>query len=69
MVAWGVAVGVTSALLLTRFLQNMVFGLSTADPGVMLAVSALRFAIAIAACWIPARRAMSVDPMVALCRD
>lgn len=69
MVAWGVAVGIASALILTRFLQGMVFGLSTADPAVMLAVSALLLAVALAACWLPARHAMSVDPMVALRHD
>lgn len=69
MVVWGVALGIASALILTRFLQGMVFGLSTADPVVMLAVSALLFTVALAACWLPARRAMSVDPIVALRHD
>jgi len=64
--AWGIAAGILCALLLTRFLQSMLFGVSSADPVALAAASALLFGVTLAACWLPARRAMRVDPMTAL---
>jgi predicted permease len=66
LVAWGVAAGIVCALLLTQFLQEMLFGVSSADPVALASVSALLFIVAIGACWIPARRAMRTDPIIAI---
>ena len=51
---------------LTHFLSSMLFGVSTADPISYLAVVTLLLVVVIVACYVPARRAMRVDPMVAL---
>jgi predicted permease len=62
----GVAVGVAGSLALTRFLSSLLYGVSPADPLTFTAVSILLMAVALAACYLPARRAMRVDPIVAL---
>ncbi len=62
----GVAVGLGASFLLTRWLKTMLFEVSTTDPLTFLIVSLLLIAVALLACWIPARRATKVDPMVAL---
>jgi predicted permease len=62
----GVAVGVAGSLLLTRLMNKLLFGVSAYDPLTFLAVAALLILVALAACYIPARRAMRVDPIVAL---
>jgi putative ABC transport system permease protein len=62
----GIATGVFGALVLTRFLSSLLFGVQAKDPLTFVAVAALLFLVALAACYIPARRAMRVDPMVAL---
>ena len=62
----GVAIGVAGAWALTRFLSGMLFGVSATDPATFAALSALLLAVAFLACYIPARRAARVDPMVAL---
>ncbi|HEX4379655.1 MAG TPA: FtsX-like permease family protein, partial [Candidatus Acidoferrum sp.] len=62
----GVAIGVLGALALTRFLSSLLFGVAPKDPLTFAAVALLLFAVALAACYFPARRAMRVDPMVAL---
>jgi len=62
----GVAIGLVGALVLTRFLSGLLFDLKPTDPPTLIATSLLLVAVASLACWVPARRATKVDPMVAL---
>jgi putative ABC transport system permease protein len=62
----GIAVGVSVALLLTRFMGSFLFGVKASDPLTFAGVTILLSCIALAACYIPARRAMRIDPMEAL---
>jgi putative ABC transport system permease protein len=64
--AFGIAIGLVGALLLARLLENLLYGVTASDPLTLLSVVFLLTAVALLACWIPARRAMRVDPMVAL---
>jgi putative ABC transport system permease protein len=62
----GVAIGTLASLGLTRALASLVFGVSTTDPVIYVGVSVLLTALALVACYLPARRALRVDPLVAL---
>jgi putative ABC transport system permease protein len=62
----GVLIGLAGALALTRFLSSLLFGVRAADPAILVATPAVLICVALLACYIPARRAMRVDPMVAL---
>jgi predicted permease len=62
----GLAIGLAGALVLTRLLTTMLFGIEPTDALTFAAVSMVLVAVAAAACFIPAQRAASVDPMVAL---
>jgi ABC-type antimicrobial peptide transport system permease subunit len=62
----GVVIGIAVAWALTRAMTHLVAGISTSDPVTYITVAILLAGVALLACWIPARRAMKVDPMVAL---
>ena len=62
----GVGIGVGAALLLTRLITTIIYGVGASDPLTFAAVAILLSVISLFACYIPARRAMKVDPMVAL---
>jgi predicted permease len=66
MVLLGVALGLIASLVLTRLMTSMLFAVSPTDPLTFVAVVVVLLGVALLACWIPARRAMRVDPMVAL---
>ena len=62
----GVVIGLVLAVALTTYLRSLLFGVGPHDLGVYGAVTTLLFAVAVAACYVPARRATRVDPAVAL---
>ena len=62
----GIAFGIAMALILTRFLSKLLFNVPETDPATFIAVSAGMGGIALLASYLPARRAMRVDPIVAL---
>lgn len=62
----GLAAGIAASLALTRALGGMLYEVRPFDPGIFAAMLAVMTVIALLACWIPARRAMNVDPIVAL---
>jgi putative ABC transport system permease protein len=65
----GVGFGLAGALLLTRLMKTLLFGVSATDPLTFAGVSLLLFSAALLACYLPARKAAQVDPLVALRRD
>ncbi|HEV2421296.1 MAG TPA: ABC transporter permease [Candidatus Acidoferrales bacterium] len=65
----GIGIGLAGALALTRFLSSLLFEIKPTDPATFISVAVLLVLVSLAACSIPARRAMKVDPMVALRYD
>jgi ABC-type antimicrobial peptide transport system permease subunit len=66
LVAIGMAIGLAAAVALTQLLKSFLFGVSASDPLTFAVIAALLMIVALLACWIPARRATKVDPLVAL---
>jgi putative ABC transport system permease protein len=65
----GMAIGLATALALTRLMKEMLFGVQPADPLTFAAIGFLLTGVAFAACYLPARRATKVDPLIALRRE
>ncbi|MFN8652965.1 MAG: ABC transporter permease [Gemmatimonadales bacterium] len=63
---WGAVIGLGLALALGRFLRALLFEVSASDPGTLVAVPLLLCLMVLLACWIPARRAVRMDPLVAI---
>jgi predicted permease len=66
LIAGGAAIGIVAALGVTRFLSSFFYGVHAGDPLTLAAVAGLLALVALAACYIPARRATKIDPLVAL---
>ncbi len=64
--ATGIAIGIAGALALARLIQGLLFSISATDPAVYAGLAVLLLLIAALACYVPARRAMRIDPMTAL---
>jgi putative ABC transport system permease protein len=62
----GVALGVAASVAAARMMETLLFGVSATDPVTFMCVSLLLVGVALVACWVPARRAVRVDPVVAL---
>ena len=63
---WGIAIGISAGLALTRFMASLLFGVGSTDPVTFVAVPVLLGLVSLFASYVPARRAMRVDPMAAL---
>lgn len=63
---YGIGIGVLASLALTRLMSSMLYGVSSTDPATYLVISLLLLLVALLACYLPARRATKVDPMIAL---
>jgi putative ABC transport system permease protein len=62
----GIVLGSALAFILTRQMRSMIYGVSAADPITFVGVALLLMIVAASACYVPARRAMRVNPMMAL---
>ncbi|HEX4948284.1 MAG TPA: ABC transporter permease [Blastocatellia bacterium] len=66
LVLLGTGIGLVGAFMLMRLMGSLLFGVGAADPVTYVVIAALLASVALLACWIPARRATKVDPMIAL---
>jgi ABC-type antimicrobial peptide transport system permease subunit len=66
MTAVGIVFGFIGAVLATRFLAGLLYGIRPGDPLTLVGAATILGLVALAACYLPTRRAMQVDPMVAL---
>ena len=62
----GIVIGLFASYFLTHFLASQIWGVSATDPSTFAAIASLALFVGILACYIPARRATRVDPMIAL---
>jgi ABC-type antimicrobial peptide transport system permease subunit len=62
----GVAIGIAAALLLARYVSTLLFDVTPFDPASYTITAVVLLAVCVLACYVPARRAMAVDPLVAL---
>jgi putative ABC transport system permease protein len=62
----GIGIGIVAAVFLTRLMHSLLFNVSATDPLTYSAIAVLLSVVAVLACWLPARRAAKVDPMIAL---
>jgi putative ABC transport system permease protein len=66
LVVIGVVIGLAMSFALTRLISSLLFEVSATDPVTFVAIASLLIAVAVLACYLPARRATKVDPMLAL---
>ena len=63
---WGLLIGLAGSLAVARLITGLLYGITPTDPGTLGATALLLLGVALLACYVPARRAARVDPMVAL---
>jgi ABC-type lipoprotein release transport system permease subunit len=67
--ATGTGVGLVGAIMLTRYIRTLLFDVRPNDPATLIAVPLVLIAVAVVACYVPARRAAGIEPMIGLRRE